>query len=355
MYHIILAGGSGTRFWPQSRQEFPKQLLKIVDNTSMIRLTTERLFAISSPEKILVVASKRLCKMIHKEVPEIPKTNYITEPVGKNTAPAIGLAAIHVYKRDPDAVMGIYPADHLITGISKFKKAVMSASKIVKSKSALVTMGIVPNRPATGYGYIQYDRNNKKNGHMDFKVKTFAEKPPVETAEKFLNSGDFLWNSGIFIWKAEIILFEMKTFMPELHESLNSIYDALDTTQYEAVLDREWEIIEPESIDYGILEKAKNVYTIPAEFKWSDMGSWKSLYEFLKKDKNKNVLKGETITIDSSNSLVISPNRMTALIGVDNLVVVNMGDATLVMTMEKAQKVKEIVAILNEMNQEEYI
>ena len=355
MYHIIIAGGSGTRFWPQSRQEFPKQLLKIVDNTSMIRLTADRLLSLSPPEKILVVASKQLCKLIHKEIPEIPRANFIAEPSGKNTAPAIGLAAIHVYKRDPDAVMGIYPADHIISGVAKFKKAISLAKNIVESKPALVTMGIVPTHPATGYGYIQFDRNNKKNGEMDFRVKTFAEKPPLETAEKFLKSGDFLWNSGIFIWKAEIILLEMKTFMPELHESLNAIFDALDTPQYQVVIDREWEIILSESIDYGILEKAKNVYTISAEFKWSDMGSWKSLFDFLKKDKNNNILKGETVTIDTSNSLVLSPNRMTALIGVKDLAVINMGDATLVLPLDRAQDVKEVVTILREIKQEEYL
>ena len=355
VYHIIIAGGSGARFWPQSRQEFPKQLLKLVDNTSMIRLTADRLLSLSPPEKILIVASKQLCKLIHKEIPEIPRVNFMAEPSGKNTAPAIGLAAIHVYKRDPDAVMGIYPADHIISGVAKFKKAISLAKTIVENKPALVTIGIIPSHPATGYGYIQFDRNNKKNGKMDFRVKTFAEKPPLETAKKFLKSGDFLWNSGIFIWKAEIILLEIKTFMPELHESLNAIFDAIETPQYQVVLDREWEIIVSESIDYGILEKAKNVYTISAEFKWSDMGSWKSLFDFLKKDKNNNILKGKTVTIDTSNSLVLSPNRMTALIGVKDLAVINMGDATLVLPLNRAQDVKEVVTILREIKQEEYL
>ena len=355
MYHIIIAGGTGKRFWPQSRARLPKQLLTIVDDTSMIRLTVNRLLSFSTPEKIFIIASLKLCKMIYKEVPEIPKINFIIEPEGKNTAPAIGLAAIHIYKMDSDAIIGIYPSDHIISGVTKFRRAIKVAKSIVEDKPALVTLGIIPTHPATGYGYIQFDRKNKNNGKFDFKVKTFAEKPPLETAIKFLKSGDFLWNSGIFVWKAEIILFEIKTFMPELHNSLEAIYESIGTPQYNVVLDREWKIIKSESIDYGILEKAKNVYTVKAEFKWSDMGSWKSFFDYMKKDKNNNLLDGEVVTINTSNSLVMSPDRITALIGLNDIAIINMGDATLVMPLDKAQEVKEIVSLLKKMKKEEYL
>ncbi|SVE40899.1 uncharacterized protein METZ01_LOCUS493753, partial [marine metagenome] len=217
MYHIILAGGSGSRFWPKSRKDKPKQLLKILGDDTMIRLTYNRLEKISDKNHILVVASKELSKQISKEIPEIPKENYIIEPSGKNTAPAIGLAALHVFKRDSNAIMGIYPADHIIMGDTKFKAIISSARKMVEKKASLITIGIKPTYPSTGYGYIQYDIREKTEGEEIYKVNTFAEKPSKETAEKFLNSGKFLWNGGMFIWKAEIILLEMKTFMCELH------------------------------------------------------------------------------------------------------------------------------------------
>ena len=199
MYHIILAGGSGSRFWPKSRKDTPKQLLKILGNDTMIRLTYNRLENISNADHILVVTSRELSKQIHKDIPEIPMENYIIEPSGKNTAPAIGLAALHVFNRDSDAVMGIYPADHFIIGNAKFKAVINRAREMVEKRASLVTIGIKPTHPATGYGYIQYDLGKKTDMEGVYRVKTFAEKPGKITAEKFINSGEFLWNGGMFV------------------------------------------------------------------------------------------------------------------------------------------------------------
>ena len=354
MYHIIIAGGSGTRFWPYSREKKPKQLLKIVDKTSLIRLTVDRLLSFVKSEKIYIVANRELCKFISDEIPEISRNNFIIEPSGKNTAPAIGLAAIHIYKKDPEGIMAIYPADQIIKGKTDFKNSILEAEKIINNKPSLIALGIKPTYPATGYGYVQFN-NIKKKPENYFKVKTFAEKPPYNIAEKFIKSGDFLWNSGIFIWQAEIILLEFKTFLPELHDSLSMVFDAIDTNQYELVLKREWKIVQSISIDYGILEKAKNVYIIPVNFEWVDMGSWKAFYDYNKKNKNGNVTKGKVIVLDTTNSLVMSPDRLTAILGVDNLVVINTEDVTLILPKDKSEDVKNIINNLKENNKKEYI
>ena len=355
MYHIILAGGSGSRFWPKSREDSPKQLIKILGDESMIRITYNRIRKIAETDKIFVVASNHLSKLIHKDIPEIPKENFILEPSGKNTAPAIGLAALHIFKRDSDAVMGVYPADHLIVGDSKFKKIITNARKMAEKKSALITIGIKPTYPATGYGYIQYDSNKKMVVQGGYKVKTFAEKPEKETAEKFINSGESLWNAGMFVWKAEIILLQIKTFMCELHDSLGVIYDSLNTTQYDTVLDREWELIQPESIDYGVLEKATNIYTIAADFQWNDLGSWSALFNVLTKNNETNYHDGDVISVQSENNLIISPNRLTAVVGIKDMAIINLDDATLVVPHDKSEAVKDVVNMLKTLNKSEYL
>ena len=355
MYHVILAGGSGSRFWPISREDTPKQLLKILGGDTMIRLTYNRLNKISPADHILVVASKALSEQIQKEIPEIPRENYIIEPYGKNTAPAIGLAALHVFKRDSEAIMGVYPADHLIIGDTKFKAVISRAQKMVEQKTSLITIGIKPTYPATGYGYIQYDPLQKTDMEGIRKVKTFSEKPGEETAKKFFNNGEFLWNGGMFIFKAAIILLEIKTFMPALHKSLDIINDALSTSQYETALDREWELVQEESIDYGILERSGNIYTIEADFKWNDLGSWQSLFSVLTKNKEQNYYEGDVISLKSENNLIISPNRLTAVIGVKGMVIINLNDATLIVPHEQSEAVKDVVNMLKSLNRTDYL
>ena len=355
MYHVILAGGSGSRFWPKSRENSPKQLIKMLGDETMIRLTYNRLRKIAETDEILVVTSKRISKLIHKDIPEIPKENFILEPSGKNTAPAIGLAALHIFKRDSDAVMGVYPVDHLIVGDSKFKKIITNARKMVEKKSVLITIGIKPTYPATGYGYIQYDSNKKMVIQGVYKVKTFAEKPEKETAEKFINSGEFLWNAGMFVWKAEIILLQIKTFMCALHDSLDAIYDSLNSTQYDKVLDREWERIQPESIDYGVLGKAKIIYTIKADFQWNDLGSWSALFNVLTKNNETNYHDGDVISVQSENNLIISPNRLTAVVGIKDMAIINLDDATLIVPHDKSEAVKDVVNMLKTLNKSEYL
>lgn len=355
MYQVILAGGSGTRFWPYSREDSPKQMLSIVEERSMIRMTYDRLLNLSPAEHILIVASRKLCELIKGELPDLPAENFIVEPSAKNTAPAIALAATHVLHRGGNTVMGIYPSDHLIKNEPEFEKAVRLAEKQATEKPSLLTMGIEPVYPATGYGYIQFLPDKTGVAEDIHKVKTFAEKPEVETAVRFLKSGDFLWNSGMFIWDAKVILNEMRNLMPELHHSMKMIQPSIGNMRYQEVLEREWRRIKGESIDYGILEKSNNVYTIKAKFTWSDVGSWKSLFDVLEKDEFNNAIKGLAHTINTKNSLIFSPDNFTAVIGMKNVVVINMGDATLVMPMEKAEMVKELVGLLKSTKAEKYL
>ncbi len=346
MIHVILAGGSGTRFWPYSRREKPKQLLSILGEKSMIRMTYERLSGISPDDQVYVVASDTLCKLVQVEIPELPANNFIVEPSGKNTAPAIALAALHISKK-PDDIMGIYPADHLIRDTETFYKAVKLAEKQVRSTPSLVTMGILPTYPATGYGYIQFSENEQGITPNIHKVKTFKEKPESDTAKGFLASGDYLWNSGMFVWRAGVIIESIKSLMPQLYAVIERIGAVLGTDRYEAVLKQEWQNIQPESIDYGVLEKSENVYTVSTEFGWNDLGSWKSLFDELDGDANQNVLRGLVSVLDTKNSLVFSPDQLTAIVGMDGVAVINVNGVTLVMPLEKAERVKEIVSLLD--------
>lgn len=355
MFHIIIAGGSGTRFWPISRKNHPKQLIDLMGQGTLIRQTVDRIKELDTANNIYIVASYFLCDKIKEEIPEIPKSNFIIEPSGKNTAPAIGLAALHIYKKDPKGVMAIYPADHIIQGKDKFIGTMKIAEAFAVQENVLMTIGIKPTYPATGYGYIQFGKNGNSSIENVYKVKTFAEKPHKTAAINFIESGEFLWNSGIFVWKAEQILLEMKTHMCELHDSLDVIFDSMDSPQYDIVLDREWEIIRAESIDYGILEKAENVFIVKADFEWSDLGTWESLFKAFDKNEHGSLHVGEVVTVDSKNNLVISPNRLTALIGVDGLAVVNMMDVTLIMPQSESEKVKTIVKMLKSMNKEDYL
>lgn len=353
MYHVILAGGQGHRFWPKSRSDKPKQLLKLFGDQSMIRLTYNRINKISSSDKIFIVASRKLSNLINKEIPEVPKKNYIIEPSGKNTASAIGLAAAHISKIDDDAIMGIYPADHLIIGDEKFKKIILNSKKQVEKKSILITIGIKPSFPSTGYGYIEYEINNDKN--KVYKVKTFLEKPKLNKAKKFIKSDVFLWNAGMFVWKANTILKEIKLYMPDLFCSLDNIQNSINTPYYSKVLKSEWELIQPESIDYGILEKTKKAYTILADFTWNDLGTWYSLFKALKKNNEKNHNSGDVITIESKNNLIISQDKLTVVVGVDDVSIISLDNVNLIVSHEKAEMIKDVVNMLKTINRSEFL
>ena len=352
MYCVILAGGSGTRFWPYSRHNRPKQLLKIVGETSMLQMTVDRLKKINTVHDIFIVTRQDLANTIMEEVNGVKPENIIIEPSGKNTAPCIGLSAHKIAKLDKNAVMGIFPSDHLIVGHKRFAKAVTSAKHIARKKKALVTIGLNPTFPSTGYGYIQYDPNSDSDYLDAYNVKVFAEKPHLPLAKKFIKSGDFLWNSGMFIWSVDTFFENMKKYMPELFNQLEQI-DKLISAGRD--FQDTWEKIKPESIDYGIMEKAKDVYLIKAKFEWSDLGSWNTVYNHMYKNDDGNAIKGDGIVLNGKDNLIQSENSLTAIVGLDNIVVINTDDATLVISKDHVEDVKELVDYIKTQTRKELL
>lgn len=345
---VILAGGSGTRFWPYSRHHRPKQLLNIVGEQSMLQMTVDRLQKIKKVTDIYIITREDLKTEIRRNIKGIPMENILAEPEGKNTAPAIGLVATILNQDDPDAVMGIFPADHLIVGHQKFEQAVNTADHLAKKGDNLVTIGINPTRPSTAYGYIQFDDTSDEDHLGAYQVKTFAEKPHKDLAERFLSSGDFVWNAGMFFWRVNTFLDGIKTHLPELHDSLNDIAKRIENGESFTDI---WHFIEPESIDYGLLEKSENIYVIRGEFKWNDVGSWNALYDVLNANADGNIIRGNGKVIEGKNNLIQSNGKFTAVIGANDLVVVNTEDATLVVPREKVEDVKELVSFLKDTGQ----
>jgi len=351
MYGLIMAGGIGKRFWPWSRGKNPKQFLKISDNKTMLRKTFERLVRIMEPEKIFVITNRLQKKMITEDLKELPEENIIIEPLGKDTAPCIGLGALFTRLKDPEAIQVILPADHLITDEKEFTKIIEKAAKVVGKKDCLMTIGIKPTRPETGYGYIQYcqlEKNEKR--YQVYKVKTFAEKPNLKTAELFIKSGDFLWNSGIFIWKVKTILKEIENSLPELYDGLMKIDKHIDKKSFPTVLRKVYRQIKNISIDYGVMEKSGDVWVIEGDFGWSDVGSWEAFYNLGEKDEHRNVLMGNGVLLDSSDNLVFSGKRFVAVVDIKNMVIIDTKDALLIVPRDKSQKVKELVDYLQKKN-----
>ncbi|MCI0448804.1 MAG: mannose-1-phosphate guanylyltransferase [Chlorobi bacterium] len=359
-YAIVMAGGVGARFWPYGTSKLPKQFLPISDNSeTMFQLTIKRLKSIVPLEQVFVITNKQYVNLVKKQLPKIPKENIIGEPVGRNTAPCIGLASTILKQFDEHAKMFVLPADHLIENVDKFTTVVNTGLKFIEQNDAIVTLGIIPSHPETGYGYIQFiEDTHYKVPESDidiFRVKTFAEKPSLDVAKVFLESGDFLWNSGMFIFRADVILNQMEKYLPDLYHAMKKIEKAIHTAKYQKTLEQVFGEIKGISIDYGIMEKAKNVYVIKADFKWSDLGSWDEVYRLKTKDKNNNVIMGDTYIKDSQNNLIMSQKGFVGVIGADNLVIINTKDGLLVCKKDRTQEVKEIVDYLKRKGLSDYI
>jgi len=366
LFAVIMAGGVGSRLWPLSRKNYPKQFLDFLGDGTMISKTINRLKGLVPLNNIFVVTNKVGANLTQKCVPELDEKNIIIEPAGKNTAPCIALATAYIKKRNPNSTTIVLPADHLIMDIDRFQDTLKASVEIANRSFALVTLGIKPTRPETGYGYIQADdvKTDLSNAIEDmfdvkaYKVKTFAEKPDLETANIFLKSGDFLWNSGVFIWHNNSITREFEVNMPELYKDLVAIQDAIGTSEEYETIEKIYTWTHPISIDYGIMEKADPVFVIESTFDWSDLGSWDEVAKLREQEHSEELNEEDGLLqkVDSEHTIVMKPkNKAVAIIGADDLIVVDTDDALLICKREHSQKVKSVVDTLKRKQQEEHI
>ena len=360
LYGVILAGGSGTRFWPLSRERFPKQLLSIIGEGTLLQQTFERMCRKVPANQILLVTNQVQAESIKFQLSQWKDDiahNILLEPEGKNTAAAIGLAAMEVMSRDPEGVMVVVPADHVVRATRTFLRAIQFASELAQ-KEYLVTFGIHPSRPETGYGYIQPNKRKKivaKGSLVGYPVSRFVEKPNLSRAKRYCRSGNYFWNSGIFVWKASTILSELQIHQPKVHRVLMDLQLLFGTEKLPDALRKSYRQLPALSIDHAVMEHSRRATVVPLDMGWSDVGSWGSLDEVAARDKAGNVLAGNILDLESRNSVLFADRRVVATIGLDNMVVVDTPDATLVCPKDRAQDVKSIVSILKQQGAPEHL
>ena len=358
-YAVIMAGGGGTRLWPLSRRERPKQMLNLGEERALFQIAVDRLQGLFPTENILVVTVAEQAKKLRKLCPEIPEENYLLEPMPRGTASVVGLAALAVKNRTPDGTMVILTADHVIKNIAYFHELINAAHDIAQDGN-LVTLGIKPTYPSTGYGYIQRgERLVKYGAHPAYKVLRFKEKPAKDLAKEFVKRGDHDWNSGMFIWRADRIMREFEKSMPELYAKLVDIDQAWNTEDRDKVVQSIWPTITPQTIDYGIMENASQVAVLPAEdLGWNDVGSWDSLFDVIPMSEDGNVILAENhIEMDTKSSLICSEgsDRLIVTLGVKDLIIVDTGDSLMICPRGQSQKVRDLVKALKNSEQTEYL
>ena len=359
VYGLIIAGGVGARFWPRSRERSPKQLLEIIGRGTMIQNTVYRLDPIIPQNRIYVVTNALQADAITKQLPQLPPENILMEPTGRNTAPAICFAAEVLRKRIGDAVMVVLPADHLIHDIEAFQETLRNAIQVAIESKGLVTIGIKPTHPETGYGYIQLNNDESQTAYQSagaFPVVTFAEKPSIETAKRFLESGDFVWNSGMFVFKVSSILNSIAEHLPEISEEFHGLREHIDTVSFPKLLEKAYREMRSISIDYGVMEKASNRYVIPSDFGWNDLGSWDEVYRILPKDEDGNAFHGDVYVRDSKRCHIFSGgSRFIAMIGLEDVTLIDTKDGLLVCKRGDSQKVKDVVDYLRKNGETQYL
>jgi len=347
-YLVVMAGGIGSRFWPFSRTKHPKQFHDVLGvGRSMLQLTVDRFRDICPPENIYVVTNRDYAALVQEHLPQLSASQILGEPIGRNTAPCIAYASYCISQRDPQATIIVTPADHAVLREEEFRRLIREAVAAARQYDVLVTLGIQPSRPDTGYGYIQYldDQANRLDGTGLCKVKTFTEKPNVEIARMFLDSGDFLWNAGLFIWKADVII-------EAFHQSLSDIADVFDSAQGVFGTPQEKEFIDQAysrcpniSIDFGIMERADNVYVLPADIGWSDLGTWDSLYRVSSRDEQENVVDGDVVLYDTRECIIKTPQeRLVVVQGLEGYIVAEYDNVLLICQRSEEQRVKDFVA-----------
>jgi len=356
IYAVIMAGGSGTRLWPRSRKRKPKQLLDIVSSRTMIQETVERLSPLVESSHTIIVVGEIHFKEIDQQLAHIPTENIIIEPEGRNTAPCIGLAATHIRALEKNAIMVVLPSDHLIQNASRFRKIIGAAARVAQRGSHLVTIGITPTFPETGYGYIQVgDKVDTVNGEDAYRVAAFTEKPSLAVAKKFLKSGDYMWNSGMFVWSVETILDEIRVHLPDLYDGLMKMQGALGKNNESKVIQKVYASLKSESIDFGVMEKAKEVLLLKGDFGWNDIGSWAAMEQLWPKDKNGNFLNAEVVSIESTGNIIHSTKKLVAVIGLKDIVIIETEDALLVCAKDRAPDVRRAVDELKERGLDAYL
>lgn len=351
---LIMAGGRGERFWPRSRQNMPKQFLALTDDKkTMIQLTVERIRPVVNMEDIFVATNHNYKELVQSQLPELPSENILCEPVGRNTAPCIGLGAIHMEKRYGDAVMMVLPSDHLVKYTSLFLNTMSDACQVAEMGENLVTLGIAPDCPETGYGYIKF-RADQVLGRA-FSVERFVEKPDLETAKAYLASEQYLWNSGMFVWKVSTILKKLEECLPETYAGLRRIGASAGTEQEQLVMEQEFSMFKSESIDYGVMEKAENIYTIGGAFGWDDVGSWLAVRRIKRTNEFGNVISGNIMTVDTKNTIIQGGSKLIAAVGIEDMIVVDSEDALLICEQSHAGEIKKVLESLKICNRTEYL
>lgn len=354
---VIMAGGRGERFWPKSRNALPKQFLCLTgDGETMLQKTVKRLLPIVELSDVFIVTNAAYTALVNEQLPDLPRENVLAEPMARNTAPCIGLAAAVIRKKYEDAVMLVLPSDHLIQYEEMYVDTLTQAIAMASDGANLVTIGITPTYPETGYGYIRFSRHTGEgNRHGVYQVECFVEKPDLETAKEYLASRKYLWNSGMFVWKLSTIIENFRLHMPAVYDGLDAITTAYGTPAFDSVLRETFEAFPSESIDFGVMEKAENIYTLPASFGWDDVGSWLALERINPTNECGNVVTGDVITIGTQRSILCGGSRLIATVGVSDLIVVDTDDAILICSKESTQDVKKVIENLRICNRRELI
>ncbi len=349
MYAVILAGGKGERFWPLSRRDKPKQFLSLLGNRTMLQMTVDKLQGLLTPANIYVITERIYLELVRKQLPELPLENIICEYCGRDTAAAVGLAAAYIQHRDPEGIMIVLPADHFIADIEEFQRIIQVAVRSADSGEYVVTIGIRPSRPETGYGYIQQgEAVENLEGINVHKTIAFHEKPDLQTAVDYITQGSYLWNSGMFVWRVDLLLGLIARYLPELNRGVALISEAIGTEREAEVIRNVYEKLPRVSIDYGIMEKCEQVLVIPAAFGWDDVGSWTALGRYRESDPQGNILESRGVFVDTHECMVYAPQRVVATLGVEGLIIVDNQDSLLICSKDRVQEIKKVVEALKE-------
>lgn len=351
---LIMAGGRGERFWPKSRKNLPKQFLSLTgDGRTMIQLTVERILPLVDMQDIYIATNRSYKALVREQLPELPEENILCEPVAKNTAPCIGLGAVHIARKYEDAVMFVLPSDHLIKYNAMYLDTLRRASEVAEAGDNLVTLGIMPDYPETGYGYIKFQPDARKG--VAFEVERFVEKPDLETAKQYLATEQYLWNSGMFIWRVSTILRSIEKYLPDTYAGLRRIGGAIGALDEKDVLEKEFSAFKSESIDYGIMEKADHIYTLPGSFGWDDVGSWNAVERIQPANEFGNVVHGNAVTVDTKRCIIQGGKKLIATVGLEDIIIVDTDDALLVCEKGDAGEIKKVLENLKICNRTEYL